>query len=139
MTLPLAARVPLAVLALAIAAFMAVQLDAEHRLKDGRDVVNQVLQRGDPRRERAIRELLDVADVQPGTEALLLASTARSSRGEFRRGAALARRAGDREPDNFAAWVTFGFALKDVDRAAALHALERARGLNPRYRIPSLG
>ena len=138
MTLPLAARVPLAVLALAIAAFMAVQLDAEHRLKDGRDVVNQVLQRGDPRREDAIRELLAVADVQPGTEALLLASTARSSRGESRSGAALARRATGREPDNFLTWLTLGFALKDVDRPAALHALERAHRLNPRYRTPPL-
>jgi hypothetical protein len=139
MTLPLAARVPLALVALAIAAFMAVQLSAEHRLKDGRDVVNEVLRRGDPQREDAIRELLDVADVQPGTEALLLASTARSSRGEFRQGGVLARLAVDREPDNFAAWVTLGFALKDVDRRAALDALERAHGLNPRYRIPSLG
>jgi tetratricopeptide (TPR) repeat protein len=139
MSVPLALRVPLAVLALAIAAFTAVQLRAEHRLKDGRDTVNDVLQRGDPRREDAIRELLDVAEVQPGTEALLLASTARSSRGEFRRGAALARRAVEREPDNFAAWLTLGFALKDIDRPAALNALERAHRLNPRYRLPPLG
>src|ERR671924_173345 len=100
MSLPLALRVPLALVALAIAAFMAVQLDAEHRLNESRDTVNEVLQRSDPRREQAIRDLLDVAGVQPGTEALLLASTARSSRGEFRRGAALAQRAVDREPDN---------------------------------------
>jgi tetratricopeptide (TPR) repeat protein len=139
MSVPLALRLPLAVLALAIAAFMAVQLDAEHRLKDGRDIVNEVLPRGDQRREEAVRELLDVADVQPGTEALLLASTARSSRGEFRRGAALARRAVEREPDNFGAWVTLGFALKDIDRRAALDALERAHRLNPRYRLPPLG
>jgi tetratricopeptide (TPR) repeat protein len=138
MSLPLALRVPLALLALAIAAFMGVQLDAEHRLKDGRDTVNEVLQRGDPRREEAIRQLLDVAGVQPGTEALLLASTVRSSRGEFGRGAALARRAVEREPDNFAAWLTLGFALKDIDRPAALHALERAHRLNPRYRVPTL-
>jgi cytochrome c-type biogenesis protein CcmH/NrfG len=139
MRVPLAVRVPLALVALAIAVFMGVQLSAEKRLKDGRDTVNEVLQRGDPRREQAVRDLLDVADVQPGTEALLLASTARSSRGEFRRGAALARRAVDREPDNFAAWVTLGFALEEVDRRAALDALERARRLNPRYRLPSLG
>jgi cytochrome c-type biogenesis protein CcmH/NrfG len=138
MTLPLAVRLPLALLALGVAAFMAFQLSAERRLKDGRDTVNEVLQRGDPRREQAIRELLDVADAQPGTEALLLASTGRSSRGEFRRGAALARRAVEREPDNFVAWLTLAFALKDVDRAAALDALERAHRLNPRYRIPSL-
>jgi cytochrome c-type biogenesis protein CcmH/NrfG len=138
-SVPLALRLPLAALALAIAVFMAIQLSAERRLKDGRDTVNEVLQRGDPRRELAIRELLDVAGVQPGTEALLLASTARSSRGEFRRGAALARRAVGREPDNFAAWLTLGFALKDVDRRAALDALERAHRLNPRYRVPSLG
>jgi hypothetical protein len=138
-SVPLVARVPLAVLALAIAAFMAVQLYAERQLKESRDTVNEVLERGDPRREQAVRDLIDVADLQPGSEALLLASTARSSRGEFRGGAALARRAVDREPDNFAAWLTLGFALKDVDRRAALDALERAHRLNPRYRVPSLG
>ena len=138
MTLPLAVRVLLAVLALGVAAFMLFQLSAEHRLKNARDTVNEVLQRGDPRREQAIRDLLDVADAQPGTEALLLASTARSSRGEFRRGAALARRAVDREPDSFVAWLTLAFALEDVDRQAALDALERAHRLNPRYRVPSI-
>jgi tetratricopeptide (TPR) repeat protein len=138
MTLPLAVRLALAALALGVAAFMAFQLSAEHRLKDARDTVNDVLQRGDPRRDEAIRDLLDVAGAQPGTEALLLASTARSSRGEFRQGAALARRAVDREPDNFVAWLTLAFALRDVDRPAALDALERAHRLNPRYRIPSL-
>ena len=139
MTVPLAVRAPLALVALAIALFMAFQVRAEHRLKESRDTVNEVLQRGDPRREHAIRELLDVAGAQPGTEALLLASTARSSRGEFSRGAALARRAVGREPDNFAAWLTLGFALKDVNRRAASDALERAHRLNPRYRLPSLG
>jgi hypothetical protein len=131
-------RLLLALVALGIAAFMGLQLSAEKRLKDSRDTVNEVRQRGDPRREEAIRTLLDVADVQPGTEALLLASTARSSREEDRAGAALARRAVDREPDNFAAWITLGIALKDIDRPAALDALERARRLNPRYRIPRL-
>jgi cytochrome c-type biogenesis protein CcmH/NrfG len=134
----LAIRIPLAVIALGVAAFMAFQLSAERSLKESRDTVNEVLRQGDPRREQAVRDLLDVAGAQPGTEALLLASTARSSRGEFRRGAALARRAVDREPDNFVAWLTLAFALRDVDRPAALHALERAHRLNPRYRIPSL-
>jgi hypothetical protein len=137
--IPLPLRLVLAVGALAVAAFMGLQLSAENRLKDGRDTVNEVLKRGDPRREDAIRTLLDVADVQPGTEALLLASTARSSRQEDRAGAALARRAVDREPDNFAAWLTLGVALREIDRPAALDALERAGRLNPRYRIPPLG
>lgn len=131
-------RVVLAVLALALAAFLGLQLSAEKRLKDSRDTVNEVRERGDPRREDAIRTLLGVADAQPGTEALLLASTARSSRGEARPGATLARRAVAREPDNFLAWLTLGFALKDVDRPAALRALERAHRLNPRYRVPLL-
>lgn len=131
-------RVVLAVLALALAAFLGLQLSAEKRLKDSRDTVNEVRERGDPRREDAIRTLLGVADAQPGTEALLLASTARSSRGEARPGAALARRAVAREPDNFLAWLTLGFALKEVDRPAALRALERAHRLNPRYRVPPL-
>ncbi|HMJ97573.1 MAG TPA: hypothetical protein VK486_17125 [Thermoleophilaceae bacterium] len=137
--IPFPLRLVLAVGALALAGFMGLQLSAEKRLKDSRDTVNEVLKRGDPRREDAIRTLLDVADVQPGTEALLLASTSRTSRGEDRAGTALARRAVDREPDNFAAWVTLAIALKDIDRPAALDALERARRLNPRYRIPPLG
>ena len=132
-------RSVLAVVALVLAAFMGLQLSAEKRLKDSRDTVNQVLKRGDPRRDDAIRTLLDVADVQPGTEALLLASTSRTSGGEDRAGVALARRAVGREPDNFAAWVTLGIALKDIDRPAALDALERAGRLNPRYRLPTLG
>ena len=138
MTLPLAARVPLAVLALAIAAFMAVQLDAEHRLRESSDTITQGLPRGDQRREHAIRELEDVADVQPGTEALLAASGARTAGGEVREGAVLARRAVGREPDNFGAWLTLAIALEDTNRAAALRALERAHRLNPRYRVPSL-
>ena len=138
MSVPLAVRVPLAVVALAIAAFLAVQLSAEHRLKENRDVVLEGLPRGDQRREDAIRALEDVAGVQPGTEALLAASGARSSGGEPGRGAALARRAVGREPDNFGAWLTLAIALKDVDRAAASDALERAHRLNPRYGIPSL-
>jgi hypothetical protein len=136
--MPAPVRVVLALAALAVAVFMGLQLSAEARLKDSRDTVNEVLKRGDPRREDAIRTLLDVAGVQPGTEALLLASTARSSRGEDRSAVALARRAVGREPDNFLAWLTLGFALKDVDRAAALRALERAHRLNPRYRLPPL-
>jgi len=135
---PLVARVPLAVVALVIAVFLAVQLSAEHRLKENRDVVLENLPRGDQRREDAIRRLEDVAGIQPGTEALLAASGGRSSAGEVRRGAALARRAVGREPDNFGAWVTLAIALKDVDRAGALDALERAHRLNPRYRVPSL-
>jgi cytochrome c-type biogenesis protein CcmH/NrfG len=138
MSLPAAARVPLALLALAIAAFMAVQLDAEHRLRDSSDTITQGLPRGDQRREDAIRRLIDVAGVQPGTEALLAASGARTAEGEVRQGASLARRAIGREPDNFGAWVTLGIALRDTDRAAALRALERAHRLNPRYRVPSL-
>jgi hypothetical protein len=137
-SVPLAARVPLAVVALAIAVFLAVQLSAEHRLKENRDVVLENLPRGDQRREDAIRRLEDVAGIQPGTEALLAASGGRSSAGAGRRGAALARRAVGREPDNFGAWVTLAIALKDVNRAAALDALERAHRLNPRYRVPSL-
>jgi cytochrome c-type biogenesis protein CcmH/NrfG len=136
--MPLAARVPLALLALAIAIFMGVQLNAERRLKESRDTVIEGLPRGDERREAAIRELEDVAGVQPGTEALLAASGARSSGGEVQRGAALARRAVEREPDNFGAWLTLAIALKDTDRAAASDALERAHRLNPRYRLPSL-
>ena len=136
--MPLSVRLAVALGALAVAAFMGLQLSAETRLKDGRDTVNEVLERGDPRREEAIRTLLDVADVQPGTEALLLASTARSSRGEDGSGAELAGRAVGREPDNFLTWLTLGFALKDVDRPAALRALERAHRLNPRYRLPPL-
>lgn len=131
-------RIALALVALAIAAFMGLQLSAEKRLKDSRDTVNEVLKRGDPRREDAIRTLVDVSRVQPGTEALLLASTSRSSRQQNRAGAALARQAVEREPDNFVTWLTLGFALKDIDRRAALDALERARRLNPRYRLPPL-
>lgn len=136
--MPLAVRVPLAVLALAIAAFMGLQLSAEHRLKDSRDTVLQGLPRRDAAREDAIRELVRVADVQPGTEALLAASGGSSSGGEFRRGAALARRAVEREPDNFGAWLTLAIALQRIDRPAALDALERAHRLNPRYSLPSL-
>ena len=39
---------------------------------------------------------------------------------------------------NFLTWLTLGFALKDVDRPAALRALERAHRLHPRYRLPPL-
>jgi len=136
--IPLAVRIVLALVALAIAGFMGLQLSAEKRLKDSRDTVNAVLERGDRRREEAIRTLVDVSQVQPGTEALLLASQSRSSRQQDREGAGLARRAVNREPDNFAAWVTLAVALKDIDRPAALDALERAGRLNPRYRLPTL-
>src|SRR5918994_6512102 len=131
MALPM--RLALAALALTFSAFLFVQLAAEKRLKDSRDGVYEVLERGAPRREQAIADLRDVADVQPGTEALLLASQARSSRGEDAAGVALARRAVDREPEGFQAWLTLAVALKDVNRREALRALERGSELNPRY------
>jgi hypothetical protein len=129
-------RLALALIALAVSGLLFVQLSAEKRLNDARDVVFEGLERGDPRREDAIAELLDVADLQPGTEALLLASQARSFGGENERGAALARRAIDREPRSFSAWATLGLALRDLDPRAARRAFEHASRLNPRSRKP---
>jgi len=112
-------RLLLALGALAVAAFMGLQLSAERRLANSRDTVNEVRERSDPRREEAIRRLVDVAELQPGTEALLVAATSRTANGQGARAVALARRAASREPDNFLTWLTLAFAAKDVDRPAA--------------------
>ena len=71
--------------------------------------MNEVPERGDPRREEAIRTLLDVADVQPGTEALLLASSGAqlAAGGRTWRGARAA--GGAASPTNFLTWLTLGF------------------------------
>src|SRR5829696_890714 len=80
-------RFLLAALALAVSAFLFLQLSAEQRLADARDAVYDTVLSGGPRREDAIAQLRAVADLQPGTEALLLASQARTIDGELERGA----------------------------------------------------
>jgi len=131
-------RFLLAALALAVSAFLFLQLSAEQRLADARDAVYDTVLSGGPRREDAIAQLRAVADLQPGTEALLLASQARTIDGELERGVRLARRAVDREPESFTAWVALAIALRDVDRREADSAMRRARELNPRSRTPPL-
>lgn len=129
-------RAVLAVVALAIAGVLAVQLVAERRLEDATETLAADPAPAD--RANALDRLDSVADVQPGTEALLAAAAARASAGQDVRAEHLARRAIAREPRNFAAWVTLALALRHTNPAGARRALDRAGELNPLYPRPPL-
>jgi hypothetical protein len=131
-----AARAMLALVALAIAAFLAVQLVAERHLKSAAETLA-----GNPspaERADALDQLDSVANLQPGTAALLAAAAARASAGQDAEAERLARRATAREPRNFAAWVALALALRHTDRAGARRALDRAGERNPLYPRPPL-
>ena len=135
MTSP-AARALLALAALAIAAVLTVQLVAERRLKSATETL--AANPTPAQRADALDQLDSVADLQPGTEALLAAAAARASAGQGGRAERLARRATAREPRNFAAWVTLALALRHTSPAGARRALDRAGELNPLYPRPPL-
>jgi hypothetical protein len=85
----------------------------------------------------AIQDALDAADLRPGTGALFTAIGLEVRAGDLAAAERLAMRATDREPDNFATWVTLGVVRQArKDNAGATAAFARVKKLNPLYRTP---
>ena len=131
-----AARIGLALAALAVVAALAVELRAHDLLANAGEAAAQ------PNPSQALVDkrldgLETVNDVRPGSQAALVAASLDL---RVRRTAAAvdaATRATKREPENFSAWVTLGVALGSAgDAAGRRAAFVKAHALNPLYPIP---
>lgn len=126
----------MAVLALAVAAALVVQLRAHDMLQNATDVLGQP-QPAPAVVDARLKDLKTVGDLRPGGAAAFAAASLDL---HTRRYAAAARAAADatrRDPKNFAAWITRGIALNLTgDHAGAQSSFQRAHALNPLYPIP---
>jgi Flp pilus assembly protein TadD len=131
-----AARIALALTALLLAAGLAVELYANRLLASAQGAA--LTQRPSPAaRDAALRDLSRVADLRPGTQALLLAAGLEQRAGRYDQAFRLAARATRREPGNFSSWLTMGLAQRAAgDEAGARSSFARASRLNPRYPTP---
>jgi Flp pilus assembly protein TadD len=129
-------RIALALCAAAIAIGMAVQLRAHDLFADA-VATAKAPHPSTAEVDRALDDLRKVADVHPGGDAFLAAAGLSFRARRFAAAAQAARRATEREPDNFVAWVTLGVARRAVgDEPGARSAFARAHTLNPLYATP---
>jgi Flp pilus assembly protein TadD len=85
----------------------------------------------------AVQDALDAADLRPGTGALFTAVGLQVRVGNLAAAERTATRATEREPDNFATWLTLGVVRQARhETAAANAAFARVKKLNPLYRTP---
>lgn len=131
-----AARIGLALVALAVTAALAVELRAHDLLANAGEAATQA----NPSRV-LVNERLDglktVSDLRPGSQAALAAAALDLRTHRTQAAVADAARATRREPGNFSAWVTLAVARANAgDRAGARAAFARAHVLNPLYPIP---
>jgi hypothetical protein len=126
-------RIPLAIAALALAVFLALELHSEHRLQQGKAAAFAAGQHAlaPDRRARVLDDLRAGQRLHPGTEALLTRALVQLRAGHAAEGERLARDAPRREPLNWEAWRALAAALQGRDDAASRAAARRARGLNP--------
>jgi hypothetical protein len=126
-------RIPLALVALAVAVFLALELHSEQRLQHGKAAAFAAGQHGLPpaQRARVLDDLRAGQRLHPGTDALLARALVELRGGRPAEGERLARRATEREPRNWEAWRALGATLQGRDDPAAGRALRRARSLNP--------
>jgi Flp pilus assembly protein TadD len=129
-------RIALALCAAAIAIGMAVQLRAHDLFADA-VATSKAPHPSTAQVDRALADLRKVSDVHPGGDAFLAAAGLNFRKRRLAAAAQAARRATERDPDNFAAWVTLGLARRAVrDEAGARFAFARAHTLNPLYPTP---
>jgi predicted Zn-dependent protease len=127
------ARIALAAGALVVAVLIGLLLHSESRLQDGRRVATTGGGRpiAAARRAQAIEDLRAGARLHPGTEALLARALVELRGGSAAAAERLARRAVDREPDNFEAWRALAAALRGQGDPGAAKAARTAQRLNP--------
>ncbi len=133
------ARIALAVVAVALAVGMAIQLHA-HALMHASvaELGREIGHRPDPAaNRRALDQAMKVVDLRPGSGALFVAIGLQERAGHPAAAERLALRAVEREPKNFSSWLTLGLIRQSSgDRAGAAAAFAQARRLNPLYRTP---
>jgi predicted Zn-dependent protease len=122
-----------------VAAGMAVQLHA-HQLLSGAagQIRREISSKPDPaQHEKAVKDALRVARLQPGSGALFVAIGLESRGGRPAEAERLALRATRREPRNFSTWLTLGVIRQGRgENSGARAAFARAQQLNPLYRTP---
>lgn len=79
----------------------------------------------------------EVRDRCRDPEQVALAAVGVVSAGHRREGAALARVAIHRAPDEFSGWAALAMALRQQDPSGFAQAVRRAHALNPRWRAPA--
>lgn len=130
------ARIAVAVVALTVVVALAFELVTHDILANAAGVAAQ------PRPsakevDAQLRDLKRVEKYRPGAQAFLADATLELRTGRDRAALRSARRATQREPENFSAWVTLAVASGRVgDRATQGAAYARAHALNPLYPIP---
>jgi Flp pilus assembly protein TadD len=131
-----AARIALALSALAVTIALAVELRAHDLLENA--VETAALPKPTQAQvDQRLSDLKKVDDLRPGSQGALAAATLDLRTSRFPAAIDAARRATEREPKNFAAWVTLAVARGNAgDKAGRDAAFAKAHALNPRYPIP---
>lgn len=135
------ARVAMAVAALAVAAFMALEIAPARHLARARQLVAkaQAGRLSPAARERLVRQLDDAASLRPGSDALQYAAGFELLAGHRQAALRYARRGARREPRNTSALIVYGYAqARAGDVPGAERTFERVQRLNPRFRKPRL-
>jgi Flp pilus assembly protein TadD len=129
-------RIATALGALVVVAALAVQLRAHDLLANAAQVAAQP--KPAPAAVSAqLKDLKTVDDLRPGSQGSLVAAALNLRIGRYAGAADAARRAANRDPKNFSAWVTLAVALGATgDKAGRRAAFAKAHVLNPRYPIP---
>jgi hypothetical protein len=127
-------RIPLALVALAVAGFLALERHYESRLDAGQKAAFAAGTHAIPpaRRAAVLADLRAGGRLHPGTQALLGQALVELRAGHAAAAERLARRAVEREPRNWEAWRALAGTLRGRDDAAADRAIRRVRALNPR-------
>jgi predicted Zn-dependent protease len=133
---PVVARIGLALVALAIAGALAVELRAHDLLANAGETAAQV----NPQKalvDKRLDGLKTVDDLRPGSQGALAAAALDLRTRRISDAIAAAARATKREPKNFSAWVTLAVARGSAgDVAGRQAAFEKAHTLNPLYPVP---
>ena len=131
-----AGRIALALGALAVVIALAVELRAHDLLANAAETAAQ------PKPTTALvdqrlSDLKTVDDLRPGSQGSLAAAALDIRTGRVPAAVDAAKRATEREPKNFSAWVTLAVAEGNAGNAAARRAaFAKAHVLNPLYPIP---
>lgn len=129
-------RVGIALVALAVAAALAVQLRAHDMLDNTKDILVQQ-HPSTAAVDAQLKDLETVEDLRPGSQAAFAAASIDLRTGRYLAAIDAATRATRRDPKNFSAWITLGIALQGHhEEFPAQAAFERAHVLNPLYPIP---
>jgi Flp pilus assembly protein TadD len=130
------ARIATAVIALVLVAGFAIELHAHDELASAAKVAVQA----HPARitvDKQLDAMKSIEKLRPGSDPFLAAAALDFRVRRFAEAARQARRATEREPKNFSAWVTLAVARAQVgDTAGARAAYAKAHVLNPFYPIP---